>query len=57
MEYPLRHSMSESEVVPRKHEVAENDSQGGKDKQAQYAEDVFPNYGTFLDGERVSNLR
>jgi hypothetical protein len=35
VEHPLRHSMAESEIIPREYKVAKDDSEGSKDEQAQ----------------------
>ncbi len=56
VEHPLRHSMAKSEIVSGKHKVPEDDGESSKDKQAQKTKDIFPDYRSLLDGERMPDL-
>ena len=49
--------MSESEIIPCEYKVSEDDGDSSKNEQAQETEDVPPDYGSFLDGERMPDLR
>jgi len=57
VEHPLHHSMAKSEIVACEHKVSEDDGESGKDEQAQKTKDVFPDYRSLLDRERMPDLR
>jgi hypothetical protein len=49
--------MSESEIVPGEYKVSEDNGNSSKNEQAQETEDVPLDHGSFLDGERMPDLR
>ncbi len=56
VQYPLRDSLAEGEIISREEDVAQDDSQGGENDQAQKAEDVLPDGGAFFGCQRMANL-